>query len=830
MAKNNKDTTERQLGTAKRRIRARRKILVPPSKTVDIKKSEHEALEYAESIINTIREPLIALDQNLRVITASRSFYEVFQVKPEETEGQLIYDLGNKQWDIPKLRELLETILPQKTTFDNYEVEHEFSTIGKRVMLLNARQIQRLLGKERVILLTIEDITERKKIEGALQTLESKYHILMEKALVNSKEELKISQKQYRILVDNANEAIVVAQDNQLKFVNPMTFKLFPGYSEEELLNRAFIEFVHPDDRVRIIENFQKRMRNEPISPRNDYRFVMKDGTVRWAELGTALVEWEGRPATLNFISDITERKQMEEALKTSETRYRRLFETSRDGILIQDAATGVVVDVNPFLIEMLGFPRDEFLGKAVWELKCVKDSIAVKDMFMELQVKKYVRCEDLPLETAAGQSVDVEFIANVYKVDETEVIQCNIRNITERKEAEKEKRHLEEKAQVTSRLAAVGEMVAGVAHEINNPLTGVLGFSQMLLEKENVPEDIREDIKSIAEGSQRVADIVKRLLTFARQTKPVRTLANLNELIENTLKLREYVLKTSNIEVVTRFDPELPWSVVDPGQLQQVFLNLIVNAEQAMKKAHGRGTLIITTIKNDNNIRITFQDDGPGITKENLTHLFEPFFTTKAPGEGTGLGLSLSHSIVLEHEGQLWVESEFGHGATFTLILPIIEVLSPETEALTPIVTEKSIAPKQSRIMVVDDESNVRILLEKVLTGIGYSVDTIDNAGFAMDKLEAGAIYDVILTDVRMPGMNGIELYTRVIKQVPEMRNRIIFITGDVMGLDIKTFLTENNLSYLAKPFDNNLLKEKIDYILNMPKSQKSESAKSDK
>ena len=198
-----------------------------------------------------------------------------------------------------------------------------------------------------------------------------------------------------------------------------------------------------------------------------------------------------------------------------------------------------------------------------------------------------------------------------------------------------------------------MGEMAAGIAHEINNPLTGVIGFSQMLLEKQNVPEDIKEDVRIIADGSQRVADIVKRLLTFARQTKPIKTLANLNELIENTLKLRDYVLKTANIDVVTRFDPELPWSVVDPGQLQQVFLNLIVNAEQAMKEAHGKGTLTITTEKKENNIRISFQDDGPGITKENMGHLFEPFFTTKDVGEGTGLGLSLSRSIILEHGGK---------------------------------------------------------------------------------------------------------------------------------------------------------------------------------
>jgi CheY-like chemotaxis protein len=334
-------------------------------------------------------------------------------------------------------------------------------------------------------------------------------------------------------------------------------------------------------------------------------------------------------------------------------------------------------------------------------------------------------------------------------------------------------------------------------------------------LEKQNIPEDIKADIIVIADGSKRVADIVKRLLTFARQTKPIKTLANLNELIENTLKLRDYVLKTANIEVITKFDPELPLSIVDPGQLQQVFLNLIVNAEQEMKKAHGKGTLTITTEKKENNIRMSFKDDGPGITKENLGHLFEPFFTTKDVGEGTGLGLSLSRSIVLEHNGTLNVESEFGHGAIFIVEIPIIESLPSEVKTVSPTAKLEKLITKKGRILVVDDEPGVRALVEKVLTQSGHSVDTIGDASKAIDKLDAGVIYDVILIDVRMPGMNGTEMYSHILEKTPKMKNRIIFITGDVMGADIKVFLTQNKLPYLAKPFDIKLLKDKIEVIM---------------
>jgi PAS domain S-box-containing protein len=387
--------------------------------------------------------------------------------------------------------------------------------------------------------------------------------------------------------------------------------------------------------------------------------------------------------------------------------------------------------------------------------------------------------------------------------------------DVTSLKQAEEERQKFEDKAQVASRLAVVGEMAAGVAHEINNPLTGVLGFSQMLLEKENVPDEIKAELRLIVDGSQRVADIVKRLLTFARQTKPVKTLTNINELIDNTLKLREYVLKTVNINVVTRFDPELPWSIADPGQLQQVFLNLIVNAEQAMKTAHGRGTLTITTEKKDNNILMSFRDDGPGITPENRKRLFEPFFTTKAPGEGTGLGLSLSRSIILEHNGSMRVESEFGCGANFIIELPIVESLPSETDVPIPPVQTKPAETKHGKILVVDDEPGVRILLERVFTQMGHQVDCVADAETAVNKLDAKPTYDIILTDVRMPGMSGIELHTYILEKSPGMKNKVIFITGDVMGADIKEFLIKNNLTYFAKPFDIEALKTKINSLM---------------
>ena len=271
-------------------------------------KSTDEALEYAESIINTVREPLIALDKDLRVVTASRSFYETFKVKPEETVGQLIYDLGNKQWDIPKLRELLETILPQKSTFDNYEVEHEFSTIGRRVMLLNARQIQRLLGKERIILLAIEDVTERKKIEGALQTLEDKYHLLMEKALVISEETLHLVVEALIVGITVTDLQGTILQTNK-------AFVLLHGFrSKEEVIGRNILELINIIDHKKAQENMNK-LEMEGYFKDVEFTLLKVDGSSFSAELSAAAIkDKSGNTQSIVFLTkDIAERKQREQ-------------------------------------------------------------------------------------------------------------------------------------------------------------------------------------------------------------------------------------------------------------------------------------------------------------------------------------------------------------------------------------------------------------------------------------------------------------------------------------------------------------------------------------
>jgi CheY-like chemotaxis protein len=383
--------------------------------------------------------------------------------------------------------------------------------------------------------------------------------------------------------------------------------------------------------------------------------------------------------------------------------------------------------------------------------------------------------------------------------------------DISEQKRAEEERVALEQKAQVASRLASVGEMAAGIAHEINNPLTGVIGFAHLLSQRE-IPEDMRNEVKIIGDSAQRVADIVQRLLIFAHPQVGKRESIDIKQLIETTLALRAYELKTNNIKVTTVLDPELPWIMADGGQLQQVFLNLVINAETEMKLAHGKGKLLIKAEMAGNIVRVSFHDDGPGIAKANMAKLFDPFFTTREIGQGTGLGLSVCHGIIREHNGRIYVESKLGEGATFVVEIP--SAVEEKQRGLVELAVEEPEVTK-GRILVVDDEPMVREFLTKLLVGKGHEVDSIDNASDALTKIK-NERYSVILLDIKMPGMSGIELYQRVQQIAKSLARRIIFMTGDVMGIDTRDFLSKTGAHYVAKPISVDELVKTINKVLD--------------
>ncbi len=351
-----------------------------------------------------------------------------------------------------------------------------------------------------------------------------------------------------------------------------------------------------------------------------------------------------------------------------------------------------------------------------------------------------------------------------------------------------------------SEKLSAVGEFVAGVAHELNNPLTALIGFSE-LVQMSDVDEDTRSSLKRISNSAERCHKIVQSLLSFSRQRPPERKLVNVNTIVDSAVEILIYELRTSNIKVVKELSPQLPRLLVDPHQLQQVFLNIINNARQAIEAYRAHGSVRLSTQVEGRRVRVRFQDDGPGISEENLKKIFNPFFTTKPVGKGTGLGLSLTYGIIQEHGGVISVESAVGKGTTFVIDLPITEQSEPTASQAPAPPAARPTRVKGRKVLVVDDEEDILVFVSDMLVHAGCEVKTATDGERALRHLN-GERFDLIISDWKMPGIGGQELYQRLLEADPQSAAKMIFMTGDVLSEKTEKYLNDQGKPCLAKPF----------------------------
>jgi two-component system cell cycle sensor histidine kinase/response regulator CckA len=520
----------------------------------------------------------------------------------------------------------------------------------------------------------------------------------------------------------------------------------------------------------------------------------------------------------LDLETEIARRKQVEEQLRLTEERYRLIAENAKDVIVTTDMNLRLTY-VSPSIKYLGTRPAEEVMTMSLEELLTPASfEVTTKAFLEELEIAKRqpidpARSRTLQLEIVRrdGSTVWTETRVSFLRGSEDQRIGlvAVARDITERKQAEQQ-------ALVNAKLASVGELVAGVAHEINNPLTGVIGYAQLLAERQDVPQSVKDDLQKIYEESQRTVKIVKNLLGFARQYKPENNLVDINELLERTLELEAYKMRTSNVELSVHLAADLPLILADYNQLQQVILNIITNAQQAMAETKRKGKIMVTTGVIEDYVRISIADNGPGISVENMTNIFDPFFTTKPEGSGSGLGLSVCHGIITEHGGNIYAESTPGKGTTFIIELPI----ATGEEA---VIREKEPAKKKIRqprrkiadnILIVEDEPAIRTVLTRNLSARGYQVQAVPGGKDALGKL-AKNVYDLLLVDLKMPGMSGRELYEAMKKKHPNSAKRVVFITGDVMTGDTTKFLTSTGRPYLVKPFDSKDITGVIEKVL---------------
>jgi signal transduction histidine kinase len=493
----------------------------------------------------------------------------------------------------------------------------------------------------------------------------------------------------------------------------------------------------------------------------------------------------------------------MSSTLSANVEAFARLFEAVHEGVYIgaihgPDTRT---VAANPHLKLMFGFAADTPEADVrPFEADRFMDPLAREGFIARLQRDGAVTDYLLRLRRADRVAIWVEVTAHAEPRDEGGVhIEALMRDVSERKRLEDQARDLYHQLLQAEKLAALGQTISGVAHELNNPLATILTWAERLSQR-SVDDQTRRGLETILSESERAAKIVRNLLTFARKRHTTRAMVDVNQIVRETLALRSYEQTLSNISIIEALAAGLPLAFADPHQFQQVLLNLIINAEQSMLAANGRGTLILRSwhdLEGDA-VVLEVNDDGPGVPEDVQPRIFDPFFTTKEVGKGTGLGLTVAYAIIQEHGGRITVKSEPGAGASFFVALPVGDGPVKPVLQQEPLSADVGVG---SVVLVVEDEAALGAAVAESLADAGFAVDRAANGEEAIARVQERA-YDLIICDLKMPRVDGMQFYRMLERDHPEAARRILFVTGDVAGTDAERFLEETGCRWLAKPF----------------------------
>jgi signal transduction histidine kinase/CheY-like chemotaxis protein len=488
-------------------------------------------------------------------------------------------------------------------------------------------------------------------------------------------------------------------------------------------------------------------------------------------------------------------------------TSLARLFEAVREGVFIgtlDSIATGtcgITTAANPHLKSIFGydvdspeadvapFAPDRFADPAarISFLERLTTDGAVADHLLRMR-----RLDNSPL------WVEVTALAVPARSGRMRV-DALIRDVSARKHLDDQSRDLYQQLLQAEKMAALGQTISGVAHELNNPLATILSWTERLAQK-SLEDDVRRGVDVIFGEADRAARIVRNLLTFARKRQSTRAMIDVNQVVTETLALRVHEQQLIDIDVESTLADRLPPIFADAHQIQQVLLNLVINAEQAMRGAHGRGTLVVRTWHHteQDTVVLEVSDDGPGVPPDAQSKIFEPFFTTKEVGAGTGLGLAVAYAIAQEHGGEIRVDAARDHGAAFVVKLPV----SGTAVARPPKPAAPSMeAVRGASVLIVEDERALAVAVGEALTDAGLVVDHAGDGEKALALVRQKS-YDVLICDLKMPRIDGMTLYRAIAATTPALARRVIFVTGDVAGTDAERFLADSGCRWLAKPF----------------------------
>jgi two-component system NtrC family sensor kinase len=489
---------------------------------------------------------------------------------------------------------------------------------------------------------------------------------------------------------------------------------------------------------------------------------------------------------------------------------FARLFEAVDEGVYIGTLAveTTTTIAANPYLKLILGYASEAPESEVrPFDQDRFVDPQARVALLDRLRSDGSVRDYLLRLRRADNSAVWVEITARADHPagDAALRIEAFVRDVSERKKLDDETRDIYHQLLQAEKMAALGQTISGVAHELNNPLATILSWAERLMQKPPADESTRRGLETILGESERAARIVRNLLTFARKRQTTRAMVEVNQIVRETMALRAYDQRVSNVSVIDALAAGLPQVFADGHQLQQVLLNLVINAEQAMLSANGRGVLVVRSWHDaeQESVIVEINDDGPGIPDDLQPKIFDPFFTTKDVGQGTGLGLTVAYAIVQEHGGRIRLESRPGRGASFFVELPVTGAKLPAA-GLATARFQRVLAPESvsgAAVLLVEDESALATAVMDALRDAGYAAEWAADGEEALTKISRHA-YDVVVCDLKMPRLDGMAFYRSLTAVAPQLAKHVVFVTGDVADAEAEKFFEESGCRWLAKPF----------------------------
>ena len=636
----------------------------------------------------------------------------------------------------------------------------------------------------------------------------------LEKTVAARTDALADSEAQYRLLFDSNPLPMWVFDRKSLQFlaVNEAAVRHY-GYSRSEFLRMTILDIQPPDEVARVLELVAKPARAEQGMERG--RHHTKDGAIIDVEITSHPLSFQGCAAELILAHDITQRRKGEERLLQSQERFAKAFRSSPIGITISSEADGRYLDVNPTFLKIMGYELDEMVGRTASELKIWADIEQRKGMIDQLKAHQVSRPMRVRFRTRSGQFRLVEVAAERIQLDDQSCILAIIQDITEAKQ-------LEQQFLQAQKMEAVGRLAAGVAHDFNNMLGVIIGYSEIARDRLSPDNPAQKYLQEIKMAGDRAVALTHQLLAFSRQQVLDSRSLNLNSVVHHASRM---LLRMVGEDISLVFRPTEPLGSVhaDLSQIEQVLMNLVVNARDAMPKG---GKIVIETaninldetsrqegkpVKPGQYVMLSFSDTGSGMDEGTLAQAFEPFFTTKEAGKGTGLGLSTVYGIVRQSGGYIWAYSDLGRGTTFKIYLPSIDKPAerldpPKADYIPPTATET--------VLVVEDEPALRNLTVHVLKNNGYRVLSAESAARTLALArQYDSNIDILLTDVVMPDLPGPDLVSEMKKIRPGMK--VLYMSGYSKDAMIEQGLLRDDSTLIVKPFSTRALLNKMRSVL---------------